>query len=36
VTTRKAYGYRSPEVAKIALYHTLGKLPEPPAAHRFC
>ena len=36
VTTRKAYGFRSPEVAKIALYHTLGKLPEPPVTHRFC
>jgi len=36
VTTRKAYGFKSPEVAAIALYHTLGKLPEPERAHRFC
>jgi len=36
VTTRKAYGYRSFEVMKIALYHTLGNLPEPKGTHRFC
>ena len=36
VTTRKAYGYRSFEVMKIALYHTLGNLPEPEGTHRFC
>ncbi len=36
VTTRKAYGYRSFEVMKIALYHTLGNLPEPKGTHKFC
>ena len=36
VTTKKAYGYKSFEVVKIALYHTLGNLPEPVATHRFC
>jgi transposase len=36
VTCRKAYGYRSFEVLKIALYHTLGCLPEPEHTHRFC
>jgi transposase len=37
VTTRKAYGFRSYEHAKIALYHALGALPEPPwLTHRFC
>lgn len=36
LTTRKAYGYRSPRVLQIALYHTLGKLPEPESTHRFC
>lgn len=36
VTTRKAYGYRSFEIMKIALYHTLGNLPEPEGTHRFC
>jgi transposase len=29
LTMRKSYGFR------IALYHTVGKLPEPPATHRF-
>lgn len=36
LTTRKAFGFRSSEVAKTALYHTLGKLPEPERTHRFC
>jgi transposase len=36
LTTRKAYGFRSPEVMKVALYHELGKLPEPKLTHRFC
>lgn len=36
LTTRKAYGFREPETAKIALYHTLGALPEPEFTHRFC
>jgi hypothetical protein len=27
--TRKTYGFRSYEHAEIALYHTLGDLPEP-------
>jgi len=36
VTSRKAYGYRSFDVLKIALYHTLGDLPQPKATHRFC
>ena len=33
---RKAYGYRTYEAAEIALYHTMGALPEPERAHRFC
>ncbi len=36
VTTRNAYGFRTYRGVEIALYHTLGKLPEPPMAHRFC
>ena len=36
VTSRKAYGYRSFDVLKIALYHTLGDLPEPEFTHKFC
>ncbi len=36
LTTRKAYGFRSFEVLKIALFHTMGDLPEPKSTHRFC
>ena len=36
LVTRKAYGYRSYEVLKIALFHTMGQLPEPELTHRFC
>lgn len=36
VTTKKAYGFKSFEVIKLALYHTLGNLPEPVGTHRFC
>jgi transposase len=36
VTTRKAYGFRSFDILKIALYHTLGELPEPEFTHKFC
>lgn len=33
---RKAYGFKSYETIEIALYHQLGRLPEPDQAHRFC
>ena len=36
LTTRKAYGFRSYRCLEIALYHTLGQLPEPEVTHRFC
>lgn len=36
LTTRKAYGYRSFDILKIALYHTLGDLPELEVTHKFC
>ena len=36
LTTRKAYGFRSFRCLEIALYHTLGQLPEPETTHRFC
>jgi transposase len=36
LTTRKAYGFRTFDAVKIALYHTLGSLPEPEFTHRFC
>ncbi len=35
LTTRKAYGYSSYKMIEIALYHTLGDLPEPEFAHKF-
>ena len=35
LTMRKAYGYRTYEAAEIALYHSLGALPEPEFTHRF-
>lgn len=35
LTIRKAYGFRSFRTAEVALYHTLGKLPEPKFTHRF-
>ncbi len=36
VTTRKAFGHRTCDALEIALYHTLGDLPEPEPTHRFC
>lgn len=33
---RKAFGFKSFEVMKTALYHQLGDLPEPEFTHRFC
>jgi hypothetical protein len=33
--TRKAYGYRSYDILKIALFHTMGHLPESKMSHRF-
>ena len=37
LTMRKAYGFQSLEHLQIALYHTLGSLPESPGGpHRFC
>jgi len=36
VVTRRAYGFRRAHVVKVALYHTLGALPEPADTHRFC
>ena len=35
VTMRKSYGFRSYKYAEIALYHALGKLPEPELTHKF-
>jgi len=36
VVTRRSYGFRTYEAMEIALYHTLGRLPEPESTHRFC
>lgn len=36
LVTRKSYGFRNFEVMKIALFHTMGDLPEPESTHRFC
>jgi len=35
LTMRKSYGFRTYGSTEIALYHSLGKLPEPPLTHRF-
>ena len=35
LTMRKAYGFRTFRITEIALYHALGKLPEPHFTHRF-
>jgi transposase len=35
VVTRRSYGFRELSTLKIALFHTLGRLPEPDQAHRF-
>jgi len=35
VTFRKAYGFRTFQATEIALYHALGRLPEPTFTHRF-
>lgn len=35
LVTRKGFGYRTEETIKIALFHTLGQLPEPEHTHRF-
>jgi transposase len=35
LTMRKSYGFSTQKAIEIALYHSLGKLPEPPLTHRF-
>jgi transposase len=36
VVTRRSYGFRTYEAMEIALYHNLGRLPEPESPHKFC
>ena len=35
VTMRKSKGFRTYRVLELALYHSLGKLPEPESTHDF-
>ena len=35
VTMRRSYGFRTFRVLELALYHSLGKLPEPESIHDF-
>ena len=35
VVTRRSYGFRTFHIMELALYHTLGQLPEPAVTHRF-
>jgi transposase len=35
LTMRKSYGFRTFRCLELALYHSLGKLPEPESTHHF-
>jgi transposase len=35
VTMRESYGFRTFRCLELALYHSLGKLPEPESTHDF-
>jgi transposase len=35
LTMRKSYGFRTFRTLELALYHSLGKLPEPESTHEF-
>ena len=36
VMTRRSYGFRTYPAMETALYHNLGRLPEPEVTHKFC
>ncbi|HEY2837787.1 MAG TPA: ISL3 family transposase [Pirellulales bacterium] len=36
LTMRKSYGFREYETIELALYHQLGRLPQPKFTHEFC
>lgn len=36
VVTRRSYGFRTFRAMEVALYHNLGRLPEPECTHKFC
>ena len=35
VTMRKSYAFRTYRVLELAVYHSVGKLPEPESTHEF-
>jgi transposase len=35
LTMRRSYGFRTFRILELALYHSLGKLPEPTLTHEF-
>ncbi len=35
ITTRRSYGFHTLRILELALYHSLGKLPEPERTHEF-
>ena len=36
LAVRRARGFRTFKVLEIALYHAMGRLPEPEFTHRYC
>jgi transposase len=36
LVTRRSFGFRTYKAMEMALFHTLGRLPEPESAHNFC
>jgi transposase len=35
LTLKRSYGFRTENAREVALYHALGKLPEPSFTHSF-
>ena len=36
VVTRRSLGFRTYKAMEMAMFHTLGRLPEPESTHKFC
>jgi transposase len=36
LTTRKTFGFRTTQGMEFALFHAMGRLPEPKVARRLC
>jgi transposase len=36
LVTRRSFGFRTYKAMEMALFHTLGRLPEPESTHKFC